>query len=71
MKLFRSQNKPDNESYLLLKDDIRRTVSDLNVIYINLSNVVEPDLIDFYIYQAKAVTMRYNYLINCAKKLES
>ena len=71
MKFFKSQNKTDYEPYLLLKDDIRRTTSDLNVAYTNLSNVVDPDLIDYYIYQAKAVQMRYNFLINCAKKLEN
>ncbi|MBU5233485.1 YaaL family protein, partial [[Eubacterium] rectale] len=32
---------------------------------------VEPDLIDYYIYQAKAVSMRYKFLINCAKQLEN
>ena len=30
---------------------------------------VEPDLIDYYIYQAKAVSMRYKFLLNCAKRL--
>ena len=35
-----------------------------------LVNVTDPDLIDYYIYQTKAVQMRYRYLLNCAKKLE-
>jgi hypothetical protein len=70
MKIFKSQNKTDYEPYMLLQEDIRRTTSDLNIAYINLQNVVEPDLIDYYIYQTKAVQMRYNFLINCAKKLE-
>ena len=71
MKIFKSQNKHDYEPYMLLQEDIRRTTSDLNVAYINLQNVVDPDLIDYYIYQTKAVQMRYNFLINCAKKLEN
>jgi len=70
MKLFRSQNKNNNEPYMLLQEDIKRTTSELNVAYINLQNVVDPDLIDYYIYQTKAVQMRYNFLINCAKKLD-
>lgn len=70
MKFFKSQNTRDNEPYLILKDDIKRTTSDLNIAYTNLQNVVEPDLIDYYIYQAKAVQMRYNFLLGCAKKLE-
>ncbi|MBQ2282658.1 MAG: DUF2508 family protein, partial [Agathobacter sp.] len=32
--------------------------------------VVEPDLIDYYIYQAKAVQMRYKFLLNCVKQIE-
>lgn len=70
MKLFKSQETTNDEPYMILKDDIKRTTIDLNVAYTNLQNVVEPDLIDYYIYQAKAVQMRYNFLINCAKKLE-
>ena len=36
----------------------------------NLENVVDPDLIDYYIYQAKAVQMRYKFLLGCVKKIE-
>lgn len=71
MKFLNFHSKPIDEPYTLLKADIARTNSDLQVAYSNLSNVVEPDLIDCYIYQVKAVQMRYNYLITCAKKLET
>jgi hypothetical protein len=43
---------------------------DLKNTYTNLSNVVEPDLIDYYIYQAKAMQMRYKFLLESVKKLE-
>lgn len=70
MKLFRSQRQEENEPYMLLKDDIERTTSDLQAAYTNMQNVTDPDLIDYYIYQTKAVQMRYRYLLSCAKKLE-
>ena len=70
MKLFKSQEAEDNLPYMLLKDDIEKTTIELNNAYTNLQNVVEPDLIDYYIYQTKAVQMRYRYLLSCAKKLE-
>ena len=70
MKLFKSRTIEDNKPYLLLKEDIEKTTSELNAAYINLQNVTDPDLIDYYIYQTKAVQMRYRYLLNCAKKLE-
>lgn len=70
MKLFKFQKEEDNTPYLLLKEDIEKTTSELNAAYINMQNVTDPDLIDYYIYQTKAVQMRYRYLLSCAKKLE-
>lgn len=76
MKLFRMakerQTKQDNysETYDLLKDNLVRTTDELNTAYANLQNVVDPDLIDYYIYQTKAVQMRYKFLLECVKKIE-
>ncbi len=76
MKLFRMakerQTKQDNysETYDLLKDNLARTTDELNTAYANLQNVVDPDLIDYYIYQTKAVQMRYKFLLECVKKIE-
>ena len=69
MKIFKHIPK-DNYDYLNLQDDIKKTGDELQIVYNNLQNVVEPDLIDYYIYQTKAVSMRYKFLLNCAKKLE-
>ena len=69
MKLFKAT--PVNFGYKTLQDDIKKTTNELQIVYNNLENVVEPDLIDYYIYQAKAVSMRYKFLINCAKQLEN
>lgn len=69
IKLFNKSKKDDNV-YLILKEDIEKTTSDLQAAYTNLENVVDPDLIDYYIYQAKAVQIRYQFLLSCIKKLE-
>ena len=69
MKLFKSTPVTD-DSYAALKDNLMRTTDELRVAYANLENVVEPDLIDYYIYQAKAVQMRYKFLLECVKKIE-
>jgi hypothetical protein len=69
MKLFKSTPVTD-DGYVNLKNDLRRTSDELSVAYTNLENVVEPDLIDYYIYQAKAVQMRYKFLLECVKKIE-
>ena len=68
MKIFKAT--PVDDGYKNLQDDIKKTTDELQIVYNNLENVVEPDLIDYYIYQAKAVSMRYKFLLKCAKKLE-
>ena len=69
MGLFR--NTTTEDGYSLLLDDIRKTTAELENTYTNLENVVDPDLIDCYIYQAKAVQMRYQFLLHCAKKIDA
>ncbi len=70
MKLFNFQKQAEIPAYMILKDDIEKTTLELQNAYTNLQNVVEPDLIDYYIYQTQAAQVRYQYLLNCAKKLE-
>ena len=67
MGLFR--NTTTEDGYALLLDDIRKTTAELETTYINLENVVDPELIDYYIYQAKAVQMRYRFLLNRIKQI--
>ena len=47
MKLFKET--PVNDGYKTLQDDIKKTTDELQIVYTNLENVVEPDLIDYYI----------------------
>ena len=69
MRLFRDTATDDG--YAILLDDIRKTTAELETTYTNLENVVEPELIDYYIYQAKAVQMRYQFLLHCVKKISN
>ena len=58
------------KDYALLKDDLHQTARDLADAYNNLENVVDPDLIDCYIYELNSVQMRYKFLLALIKKLE-
>lgn len=69
MKFFKTAPST-NDGYLELKNNLEQTTIELNNAYINLENVVEPDLIDYYIYQTKAIQTRYRFLLNCVKKIE-
>lgn len=69
--LKRTKRTPaKDEGYTILVDNLAQTSLDLKNTYTNLANVVEPDLIDYYIYQAKAMQMRYKFLLESVKKLE-
>ena len=50
MSIFRTSNETV-DGYQLLLRDLEQTTDDLKDAYNNLENVVEPDLIDYYIYQ--------------------
>ena len=56
---------------LHLQAELLQTKWALDCAYSNFENVVEPDLIDFYIYELKAIQTRYSYLIGKAKELEN
>ena len=61
---------PKDTYYNLRKEDLQQTAKDLADAYTNLENVVEPDLIDCYIYELNSVQMRYKFLLATIKKME-
>lgn len=65
-----STDAAKEKDYALLKDDLHQTARDLADAYNNLENVVDPDLIDCYIYELNSVQMRYKFLLTRIKKLE-
>lgn len=60
----------NDQRYALLLEDIDRAKHDLDSAYKNLANVIEPDLIDCYIYEVQSVQMRYKFLLSRAKQIE-
>ena len=69
MKFLKSTPVEDH-TYEELKENLQQASNDLKVLYTNMSNVLDPDLIDYYIYQTKALQMRYKYLLESVKKIE-
>ena len=66
---FHTEN-PQDKHYTLLMNDLNQTAKDLKDAYDNLENVVDPDLIDCYIYELNSVQMRYKFLLASIKKME-
>lgn len=69
LRLFQN-NDANDKHYALLIDNLHRTAQDLQDAYHNLENVVEPDLIDCYIYELNSVQMRYKFLLASIKDYE-
>ena len=59
-----------DKRYAVLLDDLEKTKHDLDSAYTNLANVIEPDLIDCYIYEVQSVQMRYKFLHSRVKQIE-
>jgi hypothetical protein len=57
------------EEFLL--NEIKKTKLALESAYSNFENVVDPDLIDCYIYEMNSVQKRYKFLLRKAKELNS
>lgn len=69
IRFFQKENAIDTR-YALIKNDLHQTAKDLQDAYNNLENVVDPDLIDCYIYELNSVQMRYKFLLATIKKME-
>ena len=69
IRFFQKEDAVDAR-YTLIKNDLHQTAKDLQDAYNNLENVVDPDLIDCYIYELNSVQMRYKFLLATIKKME-
>ena len=67
MRILQEEYAKDKH-YALLKDDLHQTARALQDAYNNLENVVDPDLIDCYIYELNSAQMRYKFLLASIKK---
>lgn len=54
----------------LLQEQLLETKSAMEAAYSNFENVLDPDLIDCYIYELNAAHKRYKFLLNQAKRIE-
>lgn len=64
------EKKKINKQYLDIVQDIALTKSALDTAYANFESVVNPDLIDCYIYEVNAVQKRYKFLLELAREME-
>ncbi|MBQ8857851.1 MAG: YaaL family protein [Lachnospiraceae bacterium] len=53
-----------------LLSDLKLTKTALDDAYTNFENVVDPDLVDSYIYEVNAVQKRYHFLLKQVQMLD-
>jgi hypothetical protein len=66
---LKKKSKLRRQEEELLRLEISKAKLALESAYSNFENVVDPDLIDCYIYEVNAVQKRYKYLLKQAKLL--
>ena len=71
LRFFQPEKTNDNH-YTLLINDLRALSDQLyrTFAYRNLENVIDPDLIDCYIYELNSVQMRYKFLLTSIRNYE-
>lgn len=66
MKIFhRKETLPPDQK--LLFDEINKAKNQMETANINFQNALDPDLIDYYIYESSAAWKRYCFLLRQAK----
>ncbi len=66
MKMFGKKTSPQLEELIR---EIEKTKIAMDTAYSNFENVLDPDLIDSYIYELNAAQERYKFLLRQAKIL--
>lgn len=70
--MFRKNKEKNkqNKQYREIVRDIALTKSALDTAYSNFENVINPDLIDCYIYEVNSVQKRYKFLLELVRQME-
>ena len=55
----------------ILKGELKQVTQELNRVIINLNQVTENDLIDCLIYELNATQIRYKFILNKVKNMQS
>ena len=71
MQMFGRKPDPIVLQRKLLQDEIERVKLEMETAYSNFEHVIDPDLIDCYIYEVNAVQKKYKYLLRQIQLLQS
>lgn len=69
--MFRKKPDPVTVQREVLRGEIEQVKQELDTAYSNFEHVIDPDLIDCYIFEVNAVQKRYKYLLKQMQALEA
>lgn len=67
----RQGESPDRQESRTLREGLLRTQQQINQAYACFNQVSDPDLIESYVFEIKALQCRYTYLLRRIRELES
>ena len=68
--MFGRKPDPIMAQQKMLQDEIERVKLEMDTAYSNFEQVLDPDLIDCYIYEVNAVQKKYKYLLRQIQLLQ-
>lgn len=68
MRLFQNASQRKMPEYNI-HEEIEKVKAQMDTAYANFQNVVDPDLIDCYIFESNAAWKKYRFLLKQAKML--
>lgn len=66
-----SRRSYEDTGKMSLFDALEKTKCELETAYAGFDNVIEPDLIDYYIFEVNAILKRYKFLLKEAENINS
>jgi len=68
--LFKKTSSQNSQELDTLYSNLEKTQSDLHLAYSNFENVIDPDLIDAYIYEVNAAQKHYHFFLKRLRSLK-
>lgn len=68
--MFRRKQDPKLIQQEILRKELEQVKQEMDTAYSNFEHVIDPDLIDCYIYEVNAVQKRYKYLLKQIQLLQ-
>lgn len=67
----RQKNSAKREALLVLRQQLRVTQGAIDCARMNFDQATDPTMVDCYIYEWNAASLRYQFLLKCIREMEA